>query len=72
MRRTATALPSREGQQSLFQRLIADGSTLRNDIGLSPREAQIVAMILQGRTDSQIAGSLSISRNTVHTHIEHR
>lgn len=39
-------------------------------LGLSPRESEIVVLVLQERTDIEIATTLGISRNTVHTYIE--
>lgn len=39
--------------------------------GLSPREAEILTLVAQGRTNRQIAASLSISEKTVRNHVEH-
>lgn len=38
---------------------------------LSPQEQAICTLILRGATNRQIAGSLSISENTVETHLRH-
>lgn len=39
-------------------------------LGLSPREAQIVSLMLADETEDAIAGRLGISAHTVHTHVE--
>jgi DNA-binding NarL/FixJ family response regulator len=39
--------------------------------GLSPREREILGLLAEGRTQSQIAGDLVISSKTVATHIQH-
>ena len=36
---------------------------------LSPQQANIVGLIMQGRRDKQIAGELQLSASTVHTHL---
>jgi len=36
---------------------------------LSPRQANIVSLIMQARRDKQIAAALGVSPNTVHTHL---
>ncbi len=42
-----------------------------NDSGLSPREREILGLLAEGRTQSQIADELVISSKTVATHIQH-
>lgn len=51
--------------------LFSDGEWARTQqkLGLSPRQAQIIRLVLQGRTDKQIAQELKISRATVRTHM---
>lgn len=39
-------------------------------LGLSAREAQIVVLILERHSDTEIAGQLNISMHTVHSHVE--
>ena len=39
-------------------------------LGLSPREAQIVSLMLEDETEDAIAARLGISAHTVHTHVE--
>jgi DNA-binding CsgD family transcriptional regulator len=39
-------------------------------LGLSRREAQIVALVIRGQSNSEIAQSLGLSRHTVKTHLE--
>jgi DNA-binding CsgD family transcriptional regulator len=40
-------------------------------LGLSPRESDIVALILRGLGDKEIAGELAMSVNTLRTHLRH-
>ena len=49
----------------------ANGRRNGHDTGLSPREQQILGLLAEGRTQSQIATSLVISSKTVATHIQH-
>lgn len=42
---------------------------LQEDLGLSPRQAEIVSRLLQGMSDKQIAWELDISLPTVRTHM---
>ena len=38
-------------------------------LGLSPRQAQIIRLVLQGNADKQIAHELNVSVATVRTHM---
>jgi DNA-binding NarL/FixJ family response regulator len=38
-------------------------------LSLSPRQAQIVGLVIQGRKDKEIGAALSISKSTVRTHL---
>jgi len=38
-------------------------------LSLSPRQAQIVGLLIQGRKDKEIGAVLSISKSTVRTHL---
>ncbi|CAA9539742.1 MAG: hypothetical protein AVDCRST_MAG73-1798, partial [uncultured Thermomicrobiales bacterium] len=38
---------------------------------LSPREREVLALIVAGRQDREIADALFVSRRTVTTHVEH-
>ena len=51
--------------------LFSDGEWARtqSELGLSPRQAQIVRHVLQGKADKQIAHDLGISLPTVRTHM---
>ena len=40
-----------------------------DELGLTPREREVLALIAQGRTDRQIAGALFISPRTVAMHV---
>ena len=48
----------------------AEWSVLRESLGLSPRELQVVRELLDDPTEQAIADRLAISRHTVHTHLE--
>jgi DNA-binding NarL/FixJ family response regulator len=48
-----------------------NGNGHRDDPNLSPRERQILTLLAEGRTQSQIAAALVISSKTVATHIQH-
>ncbi len=43
----------------------------RNELGLSPRELEVLALIAQGRTNAQIASELFISPKTAGVHVTH-
>ncbi len=38
-------------------------------LSISPRQAQIVGLLIQGRKDKEIGAALSISKSTVRTHL---
>lgn len=40
-------------------------------VGLSPREREVLARLAQGATSAEIAADLTISENTVKTHVRH-
>lgn len=46
-----------------------DRQATRAALGISDREAQVLACLAQGQTNKEIARSLNISPNTVKTHI---
>jgi DNA-binding NarL/FixJ family response regulator len=48
-----------------------NGNGNGHESSLSPRERQILALLAEGRTQSQIATALVISSKTVATHIQH-
>jgi DNA-binding NarL/FixJ family response regulator len=48
-----------------------NGNGHGHETSLSPRERQILALLAEGRTQSQIAVALVISSKTVATHIQH-
>ena len=48
-----------------------NGNGHRDDTNLSPREREILGLLAEGRTQSQIATDLVISSKTVATHIQH-
>jgi DNA-binding NarL/FixJ family response regulator len=48
-----------------------NGNGHRDEASLSPREREILTLLAEGRTQSQIAAALVISSKTVATHIQH-
>ena len=46
-----------------------DSSPVR-DLRVTPRQAQILALVSQGETDKAIARTLGLSRSTVRTHLQ--
>jgi DNA-binding NarL/FixJ family response regulator len=64
--RRATPLPS-NGNGAVK----ANGHTRSDTSGLSPREREILGLLAEGHTQSQIATELVISSKTVATHIQH-
>jgi DNA-binding NarL/FixJ family response regulator len=48
-----------------------NGSGHHDESSLSPREREILTLLAEGRTQSQIASTLVISSKTVATHIQH-
>ena len=48
-----------------------NGHVPAKDAGLSPREREILGLLADGRTQTQIASELVISSKTVATHIQH-
>ncbi len=47
------------------------GATLTVDLGLSPRELEVLALVAAGRTNGQIARELFISPKTAGVHVTH-
>jgi PAS domain S-box-containing protein len=47
----------------------ASGGPLADGAELTPREAEVLALVAQGRSDGEIAGALSLTRNTVRNHL---
>lgn len=45
------------------------GRRAGDELGLTPRERDVLALIAEGRTDRQIAGALFISPRTVAMHV---
>jgi DNA-binding CsgD family transcriptional regulator len=49
----------------------ADADLLARLYGLTAREAAVAALLLQGRSPSEVASELAMTENTVRTHIRH-
>jgi len=55
-----------------FKRLVSNGEKIVNQVEdevLSPREEEVLKLVARGDTNKQIADTLSISDNTVKTHL---
>jgi DNA-binding NarL/FixJ family response regulator len=50
---------------------VASSQGMVMDGGLSKRELEVLELLAQGRTTTQIAGDLFVSENTVKTHVRH-
>ena len=46
-----------------------DWTRLKEDLGLPPRQAEVLRCVLDGMSDKQIAGATGISVTTVRTHV---
>ncbi|HEX7526160.1 MAG TPA: LuxR C-terminal-related transcriptional regulator, partial [Gaiellaceae bacterium] len=47
----------------------ANGSTVAEDLGLTPREVEVLAQLASGHTDREIADALFISKKTASVHV---
>lgn len=47
----------------------ANGSTVAGDLGLTPREVEVLAQLARGHTDREIADALFISKKTASVHV---
>ena len=52
-------------------RLLLETPELGDEVGLTPRERQVIDRIATGETNSQVARALGISEATVRKHLEH-
>jgi len=43
----------------------------RDDLGITPRELEVLELVAQGLSNREIAGKLYVSENTVKTHCSH-
>ena len=50
--------------------LSAEAETIRERFGISPRQAEVAAMLARRMTDKEIATRLGISRHTARRHVE--
>jgi DNA-binding NarL/FixJ family response regulator len=75
------AQPLREPVERLAQRariplrgadadvVASNGSTVGADLGLTPREVEVLGQLAAGRTDREIADALFISKKTASVHV---
>jgi len=49
----------------------SDASPVANELGLTPREIEVLGLLTQGMSDREIAESLSISERTAGNHVQH-
>lgn len=47
------------------------GASVLRDLGLTPREADVLHLIVRGHSNDDVARELAISPRTVHKHVEH-
>jgi DNA-binding CsgD family transcriptional regulator len=67
--REAAALAERIGMATLLGRIGALGSPARLPDGLSPREVQVLGLVVRGLSNREIGGELSISEHTAANHM---
>jgi DNA-binding CsgD family transcriptional regulator len=63
-----------EGQQTLLllsEEATVDGAQALGASGLTSREAEVLAWVARGRTNSEIGSILNISSRTIQKHLEH-
>jgi DNA-binding CsgD family transcriptional regulator len=63
---SATALAAEGGETVRAPAAVSDVGL---DPGLSPRERQVLSLLAEGQSNKQIARSLSLSENTIKTHL---
>jgi len=57
--------------QALLEKGIKARKSAIQQLELSPREAEVLAWVAQGKTNAEISGILGISPRTVQKHLEH-
>lgn len=61
--RSRVALRNGDGAEA------SDGSTVATDLGLTPREIEVLGQLAEGKTDREIADTLFISKKTASVHV---
>lgn len=64
------ALGGRPAALILTERTVAPSAEALRELGLTRREAEVLALVAQGRANAEIAGALSVSAGTVKRHLE--
>jgi predicted ATPase/DNA-binding CsgD family transcriptional regulator len=67
----ALDLASQLARENVADAAPGDSSTLAARLGLTPREVQVLRLLVDGKSDREIADALSISERTAGNHVQH-
>jgi DNA-binding NarL/FixJ family response regulator len=71
MEAVSEAMNLKSNSASAPATLVADEHLPTESCGLTPRELDVLRLIVAGQRDQEIAGVLFLSRRTVQTHVTH-